>query len=186
MTTRRSLVSGNARRILAFVFLGAVGVSLQTSDAEGKPKKKVPAPKASASASASAARPVPAKGARKPTSGTCNNTDEKCQGNGESCSNNLCFCTEEGYQRCGKEEDVGFHCANVQLDEDNCGACGKRCRDSQMCEKGKCVAVQCDPGETSCRAGCRDLKTDDDNCGACLHACARDMGFTCSNGRCTR
>jgi hypothetical protein len=172
----------------------AVAVAVSTTpplenEALAKKPSKKSKPAASASASTSSSATATPPGAprgqvgRKPTSGSCDNADNKCSGNGESCIDNLCYCTQSGWARCSTDPD-DRNCSYIVSDMDNCGTCGHRCKDSQMCEKGKCVAVKCDPGETSCRVGCRDLKSADDSCGSCDHYCKTDLGYHCVDGRC--
>jgi hypothetical protein len=173
-----------AKRISSWTRVAAIGsvamtlsITLAATDASGKPKAK---PKAATSAS------TPPRGqiGRKPGSGSCNNTDNKCSGKGETCTDNLCYCNaSDGWGRCTKEPDAP-DCAYLAGDMDNCGACGRRCKDTDICEKGKCIPQPCDRGETSCRQGCRDLKASDDACGSCNHACRTDLGFSCDNGAC--
>ncbi len=74
-------------------------------------------------------------------------------------------------------------CANLKTDYYNCGTCGNRCADGQVCNAGTC-AGDCPngPGLTECNAGCIDLATDARNCGDCGRPCGE--GQFCSDGTC--
>ncbi len=176
------------RRLVQVTTFLAVATSIAiVVSASGPIEGEALAQRPKAKTSAAPAAPSTPRGqiGRKPTSGSCDNTDNTCSGQGESCIDNLCFCTEAGFARCRKDPDAR-NCTYIAGDIDNCGACGKKCRSDQMCEKGKCVAVKCDDGETSCRVGCRDLKTSDDACGSCNNRCKWNLGFHCANGVCRR
>ncbi|KAH7443465.1 hypothetical protein KP509_02G036000 [Ceratopteris richardii] len=56
-------------------------------------------------------------------------------------------------------------CVNVQLDNNNCGACGRRCAFTEAC----------------CEGACKDLNTDEFNCGRCGNVCPDD---SCQYGLC--
>ena len=71
-------------------------------------------------------------------------------------------------------------CTDLDLDANNCGACGFRCSDSQVCRAGACGP--CPAQDTQCKEQCADLKNDNDNCGACGHVCPG--ATSCKNGVC--
>jgi len=71
-------------------------------------------------------------------------------------------------------------CTDLDLDANNCGACGVRCSASQVCRAGTCAV--CPPQDTQCKDQCADLMNDNANCGACGHACAG--ATSCKNGVC--
>src|SRR5262245_19007733 len=76
-------------------------------------------------------------------------------------------------------------CANLNDDEDNCGACGNACDSDFVCDKGECVP-DCDSGEDVCGTGddavCNDLSSDEENCGTCGTTCR--TGEVCTDGLC--
>jgi len=72
-------------------------------------------------------------------------------------------------------------CANLQVDPNNCGACGNKCKPGQVCMSGKCTLV-CQAGLTNCSGTCVNLQTDTFNCGACGATCT--AGQLCSAGKC--
>ena len=71
-------------------------------------------------------------------------------------------------------------CTDLDLDANNCGACGVRCSASQVCRAGICGP--CPAKDTQCKDQCADLMNDSANCGACGHACAG--ATSCKNGVC--
>ncbi|RVW46041.1 Stigma-specific STIG1-like protein 1 [Vitis vinifera] len=58
-------------------------------------------------------------------------------------------------------------CVNVRTDRLNCGACGKKCRYSEICCKGECV----------------NPSSDRRNCGGCGKKCKK--GSLCVHGMCS-
>jgi hypothetical protein len=65
-------------------------------------------------------------------------------------------------------------CANLNSDNQNCGACGSVCTAPNSCVGGHCVNVcsgVCAPGTTFCGTRCEATQTDPNNCGACGHVC---------------
>ncbi|XP_047307314.1 protein GRIM REAPER-like [Impatiens glandulifera] len=58
------------------------------------------------------------------------------------------------------------HCRNVLSDRNNCGKCGKKCKQCERCCKGKCTNVG----------------NNKSNCGKCGHKCKR--GLPCAYGIC--
>lgn len=73
----------------------------------------------------------------------------------------------------------GGNCVDMQLDRDNCGACGTKCAASEVCSQGAC-GLSCGGGTTKCGANCTDTKVDEKNCGACGTTCG--AGQICSGG----
>ncbi|MBI5514748.1 MAG: hypothetical protein HY909_13315, partial [Deltaproteobacteria bacterium] len=84
----------------------------------------------------------------------------------------------------------GATCASVMTDSLNCGACGRRCADSERCMAGACQTV-CPAGQQACTSGadggqggavCALLSTDRNHCGTCGRRCG--PGEVCSTGAC--
>jgi len=69
---------------------------------------------------------------------------------------------------------------NIQMDRNNCGACGVKCRSDQVCTGGNCV---CPTGKTECNGVCVDIQTDNNNCGTCGTKCD-PITQTCIGGKC--
>src|ERR1700733_736138 len=57
--------------------------------------------------------------------------------------------------------ECGGTCANVQTDNQNCGACGTVCQSGQSCQSGQCA---CSSGML-CGSSC--VTSDAKNCGSC-------------------
>ncbi len=72
------------------------------------------------------------------------------------------------------------HCADLQIDDRNCGTCNRRCTPGKICFGGECT---CQQGLTLCGTICRDSQRDRFHCGACGTQCAADE--VCVNGSCT-
>jgi hypothetical protein len=87
--------------------------------------------------------------------------------------------------------------ANVDDDPNNCGDCGLKCANGELCAKGQCV----DPCKLAglpdtCSGRCTNLSRDDGNCGTCGTACdptgpgapplPPDMYYGCNGGTCGR
>jgi hypothetical protein len=68
------------------------------------------------------------------------------------------------------------NCADLQLDRNNCGTCGKKCADSEVCSGGTC-GLTCGGGSTKCGNNCVELNVDPKNCGTCGNVCG--AGQTC-------
>jgi hypothetical protein len=83
-----------------------------------------------------------------------------------------------GETTCGT--DGGTACVSLADDEDNCGACGRRCAADQACVGGACG---CGRGQTSCSGSCVNLATEPAHCGACGRACL--PGQFCTQGGCS-
>ena len=94
--------------------------------------------------------------------------------------------------RCGTAEigcvsGTTILCANLQLDPQNCGVCGRACCPGQACAGGSCV-TGCPAGQTVCAPTgatcpiCVDTSTSTQHCGRCNLACA--TGQVCVRGAC--
>lgn len=62
----------------------------------------------------------------------------------------------------------GDHCISIDVDAENCGGCGVRCRSHEQCDAGACTGS---PGTTSCAGAWVDLVTDPGHCGGCGISC---------------
>ncbi|MBX3199776.1 MAG: hypothetical protein KF894_16695 [Labilithrix sp.] len=107
--------------------------------------------------------------------------------NGE-CGHFECFATRGD---CNNDISDGCEIA-LNMDPDNCGACGTKCGPGQTCmlraDKGNVAMCSCDPHETRCGAtSCADLLSDVAHCGACGNRCTATGAHTaanCQNGFC--
>jgi hypothetical protein len=100
-------------------------------------------------------------------------------------------CSSTGSCTCGGTDCAaprvccgGTECRDVRSDNDNCGACGRRCAAGLTCRNGACTCAGaiCSTGDTCCSTGCANLQNDVRNCGACGKSC--QPGEICANGRC--
>jgi hypothetical protein len=82
---------------------------------------------------------------------------------------------------CGTSTLCGNTCTALARDPANCGACGTKCKDNEVCSMGKC-ALACGTGTTRCGTVCVDAESDPGNCGACSTKCKQ--GEVCSMGKC--
>jgi hypothetical protein len=73
----------------------------------------------------------------------------------------------------------GGMCADIRVDNSNCGRCGHACPSNSSCMDFMCY---CNRGFNVCRGMCANYLTDHANCGACERACASDE--TCVAGHC--
>lgn len=62
----------------------------------------------------------------------------KCEVN-EQCTNNQCVC-KAGFDKCSTKS-----CIDLNLDEENCGACGNKCATGELCNKGVCAVPKFTP-----------------------------------------
>ncbi len=86
----------------------------------------------------------------------------------------------------GEECDEGLlRCDGVCVDPDvnvyNCGECGAKCAEGEICNEGVCVHY-CPGGWTDCSGYCVDLQRDRHNCGECGNGCG--LGEICNSGSC--
>lgn len=130
--------------------------------------------------------------------GKCLNlkTDNKnCGKCGFACpSGQICFAgacsgtcgdSKSGQVVCGGDGGPTY-CANLQNDNQNCGACGTSCPSEQVCVNGSCRG-SCTQDQTKCGgeggpAYCANLKSDNANCGACGNTCGTLV--SCIDGAC--
>ncbi len=90
---------------------------------------------------------------------------------------------------CAQGETLcGDRCISIDVDAENCGACGVHCGSHQECAAGSCT---CAPGAALCGATCADTVTDPAHCGGCGTACAAgefcradDLGTGCDSAGC--
>ena len=83
---------------------------------------------------------------------------------------------------CGaSSKECGNTCTILARDPENCGACGTRCKDNELCSMGRC-ALGCGTGTLRCVNICVDSQSDPGNCGNCGVKCK--MGEVCSMGKC--
>lgn len=76
---------------------------------------------------------------------------------------------------------VSEYCADLKVDDNNCGACGVSCKVDEICIDAACE--DCPAGEAECVQGtCQDILSDDDNCGACGTQCVFEQ--SCVSGSC--
>jgi hypothetical protein len=109
------------------------------------------------------------------------------------------------YSCCSNDETCClFGCADLLIDRDNCGACGKACAAGEVCAGGHCICIdtgtccprgtaQCPSDSSGCCAdhadhaccsdGCQFIRgADRNNCGGCGVTCPR--GQPCIDGVC--
>ncbi len=84
-----------------------------------------------------------------------------------------------GTEICDSTETCcGDYCADLSLNQDDCGACGVACGDA-ICAAGVCV---CEPGLSACAGECVEQLTDTNHCGGCGLVCADSED--CCGGAC--
>lgn len=90
-----------------------------------------------------------------------------------SCSSDCA----EGQTRCG-DECLTPH--DLDVDDLNCGSCGNRCIEAELCVQGECIC-----NDTICDGECVDLSLyPDDHCGSCGNTCEEPTPH-CDRGQCT-
>ncbi len=104
-----------------------------------------------------------------------------------ACVSSKCQTTCQPSRSDCNDDFCGDGCeAELETDAKNCGKCGKKCTDDQICADRKCL---CDEGMTRCSFDCVDLQTDPRNCGACGNMCPGPDGASgspvCIMGRCS-
>jgi hypothetical protein len=96
-------------------------------------------------------------------------------------SNTSLICCPSGATCCGN------YCADLANDFDNCGRCGRGCREPGVNEFGSCVngrcTYSCAAGAVYCNGRCKFLDSDPDNCGKCGKTCGGTKPY-CRNGAC--
>jgi hypothetical protein len=73
-------------------------------------------------------------------------------------------------------------CVSLQLNEANCGMCGRACAAGETCASGTCQPPPCPVGQARCGTVCVNTATDNNNCGTCGRVCG--AGTSCSGGTC--
>lgn len=130
---------------------------------------------------------------------------QACRLVGQTCNETFPCC---GAARCSAPDAQGRRfcrctpaltncdgrCRNLQVDENNCGACGRTCLAGQSCCNGTCISTVADPAncgacgrrcgtnENCCSGECVDVGFDRDNCSRCGRQCL--AGDVCKVGRC--
>ena len=119
---------------------------------------------------------VVCEGGTGPAAEACNGADDDCDGrvdDGATCPGDQ--ACEAGACRCPGllPEDCGAQCVDPGTDPDNCGGCGNRCGDDEVCSGGRCVPRDepCAAGLTRCGGSCVDLQTHALHCGRCWSQC---------------
>ncbi|MDD1682571.1 MAG: hypothetical protein LUO98_01935 [Methanoregula sp.] len=85
-------------------------------------------------------------------------------------------CTEAGTKSCNNM------CKYTDRDPNNCGDCGIKCQQPNVCSLGRCRAT-CNVGLNNCYRQCVEIQTDRNNCGKCGVKCTE--GQSCSAGKCS-
>ena len=106
--------------------------------------------------------------------GTCNTV---CPAATPACDGTACNTGCGALTRCGSS------CVDTQVDQQNCGGCGKPVGLNQKCVAGKAVCVtgygDCDANPGDCEV---NTDTDAAHCGSCPSACK--TGALCTAGSC--
>jgi hypothetical protein len=74
---------------------------------------------------------------------------------------------DELYADCNHSDADGCETSTAD-DPKNCGFCGNKCKDGELCWRGACG---CPSGYTQCGNDCKKLDSDVDNCGSCGKLC---------------
>jgi hypothetical protein len=111
--------------------------------------------------------------------GTSCGDDEWCAAG--SCESSAQSCEDLGLTTC----EVGGSqiCADVDSDNEHCGACNNACDTGSgfYCQGGECL---CGTGQTACDGACVNTNNDPANCGGCGNSCDIANGFACVAGEC--
>ena len=100
----------------------------------------------------------------------CYENEQSCKGSCISCPATMkvdidtcnCVCPGgHGGKLCGNT------CKATEVDSENCGACGNKSPDSQICEYGQCICII----GSKCNEKCTDVNSDPYNCGKCGEIC---------------
>lgn len=116
-------------------------------------------------------------------------------GNIVSCALFGVTCKEGNYAQC---DEILPKCMDLSQDSNNCGACGKKCDEREVCLNGVCLALGCaDEDQELCVVGgintCIDINgANEDHCGACNRKCAdldvpnaaANAENACNGGKC--
>jgi hypothetical protein len=118
----------------------------------------------------------------------CGVCSKRC-GDNQQCVNGTCLCPS-GTTRCGNR------CVDLNVDVDNCGACGNGCEGAvgddangtPTCSKGRCGYL-CYAGFADCNNrindGCEaNIGTDPLHCGSCTTKCDAERSQPCVVGQC--
>ena len=121
---------------------------------------------------------------------TCRAGGQQCTRDGQCC---LKRCVQTGNARdrgnrcaCPAGQTIcGTRCVNLQDDERNCGACGRRCKKNEQCCGGRCIAL----GTPDNCSGCGDVCAPGDSCvdGICTSTCGGvqcEPTESCCNNEC--
>jgi hypothetical protein len=69
-----------------------------------------------------------------------------------------CKCPASAPTDCGRMDKGGAGCVNLNIDPNNCGSCGNKCKLEEYCDNGKCKFKSCPKGQTPiCRGFCEDI-----------------------------
>jgi serine/threonine-protein kinase len=125
--------------------------------------------------SGGAGGPPRARPSRRCTSGADCGPEERCERGQCSCPSGAVAC--------------GGRCVDIAHDVENCGACGARCKNDEMCSapltQARCIPCGSanSPGTVACEPHrCVDPQLNNDHCGACGHRC--QAGTQCGEGVC--
>lgn len=117
----------------------------------------------------------------------CGGCDQACDGLCERgvCKKIVCgdYVCSEG-ENCPQENCCDGQKVNFYSDNNNCGACGKKCNADERCNQQQCTKLVCgdyicSPGENCPQENCCDgqkvnFYSDSNNCGQCGKKCASD------------
>ncbi len=105
-----------------------------------------------------------------------------------SCGPGLVACGgpagDGGVAEAGLDGSAVAMCADLSVDNTNCGTCGHRCPSGQVCSGGAC-SVTCATSQIDCGGVCIDPLRDNQHCGAsgaCGAGDAGSPGTSCAAG----